>query len=65
MMADARSNGSGLPVAPSSFSTEIERTECHHLYREIPKSAAEQAVSIIIGPYGEILEVRKDGKIVE
>jgi hypothetical protein len=65
IVVDARSKGSGLPAAPPSFTTEIEKTECHHVYREIPKSDTESTVSITIGPYGEILEVRKDGKIVK
>jgi hypothetical protein len=65
IVADARSGESDLPAAPRSFTTVIERTKCHHIYREIPKSDPEKAVSITIGPYGEIVAVRKNGKIVE
>jgi hypothetical protein len=62
-VVDARSTGSDLPEAPSSFSIEIVRTKCHHIYREIPKSVSEPVVSITVGPHGDVLEARKDGKL--
>jgi hypothetical protein len=60
-VADARSARSDLPETPSSFATEIEKTDCHYIYREIPKLDSEPVVSITVGPHGDVLEARKDG----
>jgi hypothetical protein len=65
IIAEARTSNGDLPAPPTRYSKEIERTKCHYIYRELAEEDGVALVSIAVGPYGKIVEVRKNGKIVE